>query len=124
MYYALYTERGSLVGVTNTSPVAMPGISIKELTEAPDLAHTTWNVETLEFERHSTMYTKLEFMSKFTNAERIAARNSTDPVVVDILDLLNLAEFVDVSDPKTQQGVYYLSMAGIIAADRVPEILQ
>ncbi len=123
-YYALYLEDGTLVGVTNSEPVALLGISIKEMTEAPNLSNSTWNQETLEFTRSSTIYTKLEFKNKFTIQERLAARSSTDPIVQDILEMTNIAEYVDITDSTTIQGIYYLVAVGILTNERATEILQ
>ena len=71
----------------------------------------------------STSLSKLEFMSRFTTEERIMIRSSTDPVVLDIMKLLELAEFVNVSDTTTQQGVGYLVHSGILSSERAAEIL-
>lgn len=123
-YHALYLDDGTLVGVTNQEPVALPGVSIKEIDTVPNLASSVWNIETLEFVRNSALYSKLEFMTRFTIQERLAAKSSTDPVVQDVLNLLNLAEFVDITDSNTINGVMYLAYVGIITQQRAVEILQ
>lgn len=122
-YYALHLEDGRLVGVTNEEPVALGGVSIKEI-QSPQLESSVWDTELLDFVRTSSVYSKLEFMNRFTAEERVAARLSTDPVVQDILNLLTLAEYVNVSDQNTVSGVNYMVTAGIITSERASEILQ
>jgi len=67
--------------------------------------------------------TKLQFLRLFTTGERIAIRASTDPVIVDFMQLLDLAQDVRLDDPDTVQGVHYLESEGLIAAGRAAEIL-
>ncbi len=123
MYYALHLNDGKLVGITNIEPIALPGVSIKELQTLPDLAKSSWNEETLEFDRTSTVYTKLEFMTRFTIAERLSAKGSNDPIVSDFLELLSIAEHIDISDTNTIAGVNYLAYLGIITQQRATEVL-
>ena len=66
----------------------------------------------------------VEFMRRFTPAERITIRGSTDPIVVDFLDLLDKAQDVDVKDSLTQQAVGYLEQTGLIGSGRSGQILQ
>ncbi len=67
--------------------------------------------------------TKLQFLRLFTTAERIAIRASADPVIVDFLQLLDLAQDVRLDDPDTVGGLHYLESEGLIAAGRAAEIL-
>lgn len=67
--------------------------------------------------------TKLAYSLRFTLEERIAIRSSEDPIVQDSQHLLALAEYVDVTDPVTVQGVEYLESVGLIAPGRAAEIL-
>lgn len=67
--------------------------------------------------------TKLQFLRRFTAEERIAIRASTDPVIVDFMALLDLAEDVRVDDPDTTAAVAYLTALGLLATDRDAEIL-
>lgn len=66
---------------------------------------------------------KLAFLRRFTAEERIAIRASTDPVIVDFLHLLDLAQEVQLDDADTQAGVRYLESAGLLAAGRAEVIL-
>ena len=67
--------------------------------------------------------TRLEFLRRFTSAERIAIRASTDPVVVDFLSLLDAAQEVRTDDADTVAGIGYLATTGLLAAERAAEIL-
>jgi len=67
---------------------------------------------------------KYEFLSLFTAQERIAIRGSTDLMVVDIQEMLNIALEVDLDNTVTQQSVGYLAMTGLIQPARVAEILR
>lgn len=123
-YYILYTADTNLVGVTIESPPALPGVSIKQVDEpVPDLNKSQWNSSLLSFDHLTTILTRLEFLTRFTVAERIAIRASTDPIVVDFMELLNMASNVDVGDQKTIDGVNYLASQNLIASSRVAEIL-
>jgi hypothetical protein len=67
---------------------------------------------------------KYEFLSLYTPQERIAIRGSTDPMVVDIQEMLGIALEVDLDNPATQQSVGYLAAAGLIQPARAAEILR
>lgn len=123
-YYILYTQEAELVGVTINPPVALPGVSIKQVNEpVPDLNKSSWDPNSLSFVHTTAQLTRLEFLTRFTASERIAIRASTDPIVVDFMELLNLASYVDVGDQNTIDGVNYLASQNLIAASRVAEIL-
>ena len=72
-----------------------------------------------------TVMTKLSFLRRFTQAERLAIRaaKATDPVIEDADALMQLAEEIDVADPDTVHYVGYLAQQGLIAPSRVAEIL-
>ena len=50
-------------------------------------------------------------------------RASTDPVIVDFLHLLTLAQEVRLDDPDTIAGVEYLEQQGLLAEGRAAMIL-
>lgn len=84
--------------------------------------------ETVEFQPppeppRELQLTKLQFLRLFTTGERIAIRASSDPVIVDFLQLLDLAQDVRLDDPDTIQGLHYLEAEGLIAPGRAAEIL-
>ncbi len=69
--------------------------------------------------------TKLEYLRRFTQDERIVIRTvaASNPVLADYMSLLELAEEIDTNDPDTQAAVMMLEVAGLIAAGRGGEIL-
>jgi hypothetical protein len=127
MKYHVITRNGILVGVTtsNAYEFNLPDVSIHEFDDAavPDLTTHTWNQEADQFEMTVGILSKREFLTRFTLSERIAIRESTNPVVIDIRNLLDLAEFVRLNDPETQQSVGYLASIGLVSAQRMQEIL-
>lgn len=72
-----------------------------------------------------TKITKLAFKYRMTQDERIALRNlaKTNDVVYDFLDLVDSAEYIDLSREDTKLGVMYLEDSGVLAAGRSSEIL-
>ena len=69
------------------------------------------------------LLTQLEFLRRFTSAERIAAKASRDPVVEDFIYLLTLADNVRLDDEDTIAGVRYLESIGLLGAGRSEAIL-
>ena len=70
--------------------------------------------------------TKLEFLQRFTVAQRIAIRaaRASDPVIDDALQILDLAENVQTERPDTQAWVQYLVEKGLISAADAAAILE
>lgn len=64
-----------------------------------------------------------DFLNRFTSAERVAIRGSTDGAVVDLMDMMREAAAVNLDDAATQQGVSYLASLGLIGAARPAAIL-
>lgn len=69
--------------------------------------------------------TKLEYLRRFTTAERVAIRAAAaaNPVLEDYLKLMELAQEINTGDPDTIAAVTMLEQAGLIAAGRAQEIL-
>lgn len=65
----------------------------------------------------------LAFLRRFTAAERVTVRASTDPYVQDFYRLLDRAAEVRLDDPDTVEGVDYLVQAGLLTSARAAEIL-
>ena len=71
-----------------------------------------------------TQLTKLQFLRRFTAPERIAIRASTNPVIVDFMSLLDLAQDVRLDDPDTVAGVNYLETLTLISKGRAADVLK
>jgi hypothetical protein len=126
MPYHAITRGDLLVGVTteNAYLFNLPDVSIHEFDESlPDLNTHTWNPATETFILAASHVTKLGFLNRFTMEERINIRASTNPIVVDIMNLLEVAENVSLVDPTTVNAIGYLAYVGLIAPTRVQEIL-
>ena len=70
-----------------------------------------------------TQLSRLAFLRRFTAEERIGIRASADPVIVDFLALLDLAQDVSTADPDTQAGIAYLVAQGLLTSTRAESIL-
>ncbi len=73
----------------------------------------------------STIFSRVDFMDRFTLEETVAIYTAAKQnVIVEILlDKLKIAEFVNVTDPRTAEGIQMLEQAGLIGAGRAAEIL-
>lgn len=69
--------------------------------------------------------TKLAFKNRMTQVERIAIRTASqnNPIIFDFLDLVNDAQFIDLSRQDTVEGVNFLESEGLLASGRADEIL-
>ena len=69
--------------------------------------------------------TKLEFLRRFTQAERVAIRTvaKSNVVLEDYMAMIDLAQEIDTADADTAAGVQMLEQVGLIAEGRAAEIL-
>lgn len=67
----------------------------------------------------------IEYKMLFTSAERIAVKASTDPVIIDLQELMNDPRTVnvDLSLKSISDALDYMTYLGLIAAGRKAEIL-
>lgn len=72
-----------------------------------------------------TQLTKLAFLNRFTPEERIAIRAAAEqsPAIHDYLEMLDAAQDVELTDPRTIGGVQALEASGLLAEGRGAEIL-
>lgn len=94
--------------------------------EIPDLTQFHWNPSTLAFDaKAGVRVTRLAFLRRLTVEERIQARiqAATDPVVADFFQLIDLAEEIIIGDPDLTMAMHYLASKGIIAPERISEIV-
>jgi len=86
-----------------------------------------WDTEVVDFvpKIKSGNLSKLDFLRRFTATERISIRElaKTDPIIFDATEMINIAEYISLTDTDTQNLVGYLAMMGIISGARVAEIL-
>ena len=69
--------------------------------------------------------TKLEFLRRFTQAERVAIRTvaKSNGQLEDYMAMIDLAQEIDTADADTKAGVQMLELVGLIAEGRAAEIL-
>ena len=67
----------------------------------------------------------IDYKMLFTSAERIASKASTDPVMVDLMTLLDdpRTTHIDLSRPSLGEALDYMTFIGILAVGRKAEIL-
>lgn len=72
-----------------------------------------------------TDLSNLDFLNRFTQAERIAIRTAaaSNAAVADYLAMQTAASGISLIDPRTIEGVNALEAAGLIAAGRAAQIL-
>lgn len=71
----------------------------------------------------NAVVTRLNYLRRFTQAERIALREIDNPVVKDFLMMVELAEEINLLDADTVGGTNYLEAEGFIGQGRAAEIL-
>lgn len=81
-----------------------------------------WQIAAEQSFKNATV-TKLAYLRRFTQAERIAVNGSADPIVQDFMTMLNMAEEIVLIDPDTVAGTNYLEQLGLIGEGRAAEIL-
>lgn len=71
------------------------------------------------------LLTKLAFLRRMTQEERIAFRQAAkvNPVMEDFMALLDLAMDVDLDDPDVVKGLQAAEAGGLLASGRTAEIL-
>lgn len=90
-----------------------------------DYEHAEWHPDAPVVAPVISPLTKLEYLRRFTTAERVAIRAAAaaNPVLEDYLKLMELATEINTGDPDTIAAVTMLEQAGLIAAGRAQEIL-
>lgn len=124
MYYALTKDGNVLVTTANPYGFGLAGWSIHEMSGGvPDLNLFVWDDVAEEFVKNSSVLSKVDFILRLTPTEWAAVNNSTDVVVVQSLDAIKTAEYIDVADQRVINIVYYCASIGIITSNRIAEIL-
>ena len=126
------TERGQLVlDCTERDPAtSFHPVIAAEFIQCPDEVQNGWyrwsdGTFSPRAEPYwKTAMTRYEFLTLFTLEERTAIRGAakTDPVIEDMLQLLGIANDIDIADPNTSGGLDYLAGKGLITAERCAEI--
>lgn len=90
-----------------------------------DFEHTELAEGAVDVTPTSYTWTKLAYLRRFSQAERIAIRDAATRIaeLADYLELLALAEEVKSDDPDIIAALTMLEGAGLLAAGRAQEIL-
>lgn len=128
-FYLRYNQQTNhLVDISPTELYPIDG-TVVEFREGdlPDLNTLAWNPSTLDFYicTENRVVTKLEFLTRFTVPERANIRVSAkqDPFVEDFLEMLKIAEYINLDDRNTTAAMAYLQYVGLLSESRVTEIL-
>lgn len=126
MYYVYYEkDTGRLLQVSETelSNIQSEMTSFNET--LPDLKAVIWDCVTLCFKPKTTILSQVDFLKKFTLSERLHIRSlrDVDPIVEDILDMVDKADFIDLTDQETINSIHYLSTINVLDGTRVNQIL-
>jgi hypothetical protein len=118
------------------SPVAVAGIIAIEADESWTVSvgdvwdgNTSFTPPPIAAQSPSRKLTRLEYLTRFTDAEAIAIDLASIGATVEaagvrrLLKLVDAAEFIGLDDPRVQMGVNILESAGLIAEGRAEEIL-
>lgn len=104
------------------APIEIDGMGFADHdhTPAPDSPDTVTDVPIV-----SMTWTKLAYLRRFTQSERIAIRDAAknSPELADYLELLALAEEIKSDDPDIIAALAMLEGGGLLAAGRAQEIL-
>lgn len=127
-YYVIFNPNdGTFYGVSSFEPIGMaPDGYTYEFRSKELNSEVVWNSDTRDFEsKKKLIVSKLQFMNLLSLSERIQIRTAaeTDPILNDIVQQLNIAEFIDLSRPDTISSLLYLQSKNILSETRVGEIL-
>ena len=104
------------------APVEWTGMDFADFNHTPDAVDPGLPVDVPV---KAMTWTKLEYLRRFTQEERIAIRGAAKvvPELEDYLQLLELASEVRSDDPDIAAALAMLEGAGLIGAGRAQEIL-
>jgi hypothetical protein len=128
-YYVCFNSTsGGLYSFASNNAIICPDGYVVEERESDDYpsSKSVWSVEERKFNLpEQRIITKLEFLSRLSGPERIMIREAakTNPILDDIMTLLDLAENIDLDDARLQQSVGYMTTVGLIEPARLAEIL-
>jgi hypothetical protein len=111
---------------------SIEGLDFQEIVEVPegqcimiDDEYSMGVFKSYHTGTESHILTKLAFNQRFTIYELAAIQvaKASDPILTVLQNQLDMAEYINILDPATQQGVGYLTQQGYITPQRMTEIL-
>lgn len=128
-YAVIVNGKVSSVATSDTPPLDQACDAIVDVTNTACAVGDRWlpngTFSSVPAAPPETQMSKLAFLRRITQAERIAIRaaRATDPVIEDAEQLMSLADVIDVSDPDTIEYVGYLVQKGLLTQERATEVL-
>jgi hypothetical protein len=123
-WYVITRNGEQLIGVTTDDPTDIEwpeGYSIAQMSgQVPDLNFNVWDYGLDQFK--SSLPTRVAFLSRFTVAELVAIRASTDQVVKDIMSRIDVLRYINLQEQLTVDSVAYFAQVGLIAPERAAEV--
>jgi hypothetical protein len=127
-WFAVYRlDTGELVSLGTVFPDPLPE-ELACLDVGPLQPVGEWNTETRTYDpivEKKPILTKLQFLQRFTAAERVAIRQAAKavPALEDYMAMLDAAQHIEIDRPDTIAGVNALAAAGLLTEQRAAEIL-
>lgn len=129
MYYVTYSKLNNSLVCVSGSPIDYDPNYLNQETrdgDPPNVIEYEWNPSLLNFDKKATVeISRIEFLMKFSLVERLNIRQleQTDPMVMDIMEMVRLAEFINLRDRNVSAGLGYLTYIGVLTEHRLQEIL-
>jgi len=132
-WFAVYQKSdGRLRSIASRLPEGEAALAAdldyREFADRPGGAGLQWNAATLDFDTPTPaaapVWTRLDFMLRFSAAERIAirrARQTSDPVD-DFFNLVEMADSLHSDHPLVAQGLAFMVARGFLTQARADEI--
>lgn len=128
-YYLRYNrDTNNLLDISTHEMLEIEGTVIENRAgDIPDFTKVDWNPAMLEFfnKTEDRNVSKVDFLNRFTIPERanIRVMSKQDPFVEDFLEMLKVAEFINLDDRTVTAALGYLEYVGLITPERTTEIL-
>ena len=129
IYVTVNVETGELLNISD-EPVEVSGapLMVRPMDRGrPDFSKEEWVPNLLNFVPlpEARVLTRRAYLGLFTQEERVAIRVAAKnfPALEDYLELLSIAEYIDLDDPDVEAGLTTLEAAGLLSPGRAAEIL-
>ena len=126
-WYVIHRDDGSLVGYGTSIGEINPAWTVYQHEGDRLDQDFLWNEATRAFDiprpAPARQIKTRDFMLRIPTASRIAIRNSTDPIVIDMIEVLYSGQDVDLNSATTAQSLAYLQSIGLLSQAQVTEIL-
>ena len=128
-YYLRYNQvTNNLLDISYSEMTPIEGTVIEIRNgDIPDFTKVEWNTATLDFYNKVEIrnISKVDFLNRFSVTERanIRLRAKEDPFVEDFLEMLKVAEYINLDDRNVTAALGYLVYIALLTEQRTIEIL-